>query len=357
MSSSSPARSPANDAAFVAGATLLAVFLSLLAITPKLVPWHDQPLVYETTKVAPMTDQLADPAGWDRAYLTNPEFNGIQSIRWRLLLPVLGHTLGLSPHVYFTLPWIGAAWLVGLAIHYSRQRGATRWNALAVGVLTGTSSAFFSASCAMGYFDPFYLIPLVIVCYTPSPVILLAACVLGPWVDEKFLFMLPVCGLVRWSWKPDPKWVWLALAGIAPYCLARISALFLGDSSFSRQIEIQSAMFANYAPTLPKAWWYGFRAGWLLILPGLWLAARTLKPREAALFFTALLAAVGAVSFLAWDTTRSIAMLMPLLLLGLQWPLAARWLPLFAALNLLLPAAYVWCGIPVTVPLTSILQR
>jgi len=242
-------------------------------------------------------------------------------------------------------------------VHYSLLRGADWRGALSIGVLTGTSSAFFSASCAVGYFDPFYLIPLLVVCYTPSPVILFAACVLGPWVDEKFLFMLPACGLVRWSWKPEPRWIWSAAAGIAPYCLARLAALFLGDSSFSRQIHMQGAMFWTYAPTLPKAWWYGFRAGWPVILAGLGLVAKTLPVRERWLLFAALLGAIGSVSFLAWDTTRSIAMVLPFLLLGLQSKLAVRWLPWLAGLNLVLPAAYVWCGNPMTVPLTSILHR
>jgi len=69
------------------------------------------------------------------------------------------------------------------------------------------------------------------------------------------------------------------------------------------------------------------------------------------MLLTALLLNVALVSFLAWDATRSIADLLPFLVAGMhgrRW-----WRP--AALNLLLPAAYVWCGHSVTVPLTSFL--
>ncbi|HEY8993950.1 MAG TPA: hypothetical protein VIM71_04770 [Lacunisphaera sp.] len=357
MPSPPAAPTPLRYAGLLLGATLVAAAISLIAITPKLVPWHDQPLVYETTKVEPMTAQLANPAGWERAYLNEPDFNGIQTIRWRLLPPVVGHALGLSPHAYFTLPWIGALILIGLGTHYALQRKATPWAALAVGVLIGTSSGCFSATGAMGYFDPFYLIPLMLVTFSRSSVVMLAACALGPWVDEKFLFMLPACCLVRWSWQPETRWIRSVIGGIAPYCLIRIGALCMGDSSFSRQIPMQAAVFPDYAPTLPKAWWYGFRAGWVLIFIGLWSASRSLDTRGRWLLLTALVGSVGAVSFLAWDTTRSIAMILPFMVVGLQWNAANRLLPWLALLNLLLPAAYVWCGHPVTVPMTSIFSR
>ena len=357
MSPASPAPDGWKRALLLAGATLLAVALSVLAITPKLVPWREHPLVYETTKVEPMTAQLVDPTGWEKIYLTQADFNGIQAIRWRLLPPVLGNVLGMSPHVYFTQPWLGLLVLVALSMHYALGRDATWLESLGLGVLIGTSSAFFSASCAVGYFDPLYIIPLLVVCYTPSPVLLLAACLAGPWVDEKFLFMLPACGLVRWSWKPETRWIWYAVAGIAPYCLMRVVALAMGDSSFSRQISMQGAMFWNYAPALPAGWWYGFRTGWVLILAGLWFTTRRLEPRLRWLLPAALVAAIGSISFFAWDTTRSIAMLLPLMLLGLQSGPWRKIVPGLALLNLFLPAAYVWCGMPVTVQLKSILSR
>ncbi len=341
----------------VVALSLVAIFLSMLRITPKLVPWRDHPLVYETTKVEPMLDQLHDPVGWEKKYQGNWDFNGVQTIRWRLLPPALGQVLHLSPHVYLTVPWVALAVLVALVIHHALRFGATPWGAGALGVLVGTSSAFFSASCAVGYFDPLYLIALVVVCCSPSHLALLGACLLGPWVDEKFLFMLPACCAARWAWQPDRQWLWRVVAGIAPYILVRLAALGMGDGSLRQQVAMQGAMFPTYAPALPKGWWYGFRAGWVILLAGVWLVGRTLDRRTAAFFVVALLAAIASVSFLAWDTTRSIAMLLPFLVLGVQAKWAGRVLVALAVVNLLLPAAYVWCGSPVTVPLTSLLLR
>jgi hypothetical protein len=295
--------------------------------------------------------------GWEKKYRGNWDFNGIQTIRWRLLPPALGQALHLSPHAYLTIPWVALAAMVALGIHYALRFGATPWGAGAVGVLAGTSSAFFSASCAVGYFDPLYLIALLVLCGSPSHLAVLGACLLGPWVDEKFLFMLPACGAARWAWQPDRRWIWRVVAGIAPYCLMRLAALAQGDDSLRQQISMQAAAFAGYAPALPAGWWYGFRAGWVLVLGGIWLVGRTLDRRLAAFFVVGLLAAIGSVSFLAWDTTRSIAMMLPFLLFGAQAKWAGRVLVGLAVINLLLPAAYVWCGTPVTVPLTSILWR
>ena len=77
--------------------------------------------------------------------------------------------------------------------------------------------------------------------------------------------------------------------------------------------EMQAAMFPHYAPALPKGWWFGFRAGWVAVAVGGYAVFRLLDRRNRALFVAALLGAVGALSFLAWDTTRTIAMLLPLL--------------------------------------------
>ncbi|HVU15413.1 MAG TPA: hypothetical protein VHD32_00700 [Candidatus Didemnitutus sp.] len=346
-----------RQAGWVIGLTVLALAISVLRITPKLVPWHDHPLFFETTKVDSMVAQLHDPSGWDRIRKNDPEFNGIQTIRWRLLPPVFGHALDLSPHAYLTLPWLGLAWLMALVVHYALRAGASSLAAGAGAIVVGTSSAFFCGSCAIGYFDPFYLIALVAFTFSPSPLAALGACLLGPWIDEKFLIMLPACVVARWALFPDWRtWRW-ALLGIAPYCLLRLIALGSGDDSFSRQFAMQGAMFRNYAPALPEGWWYGFRAGWLLVGAGIGAVVMTVTRPARWFLGLALIAGVGAISFLAWDTTRSIAMLLPFLILGLCKGVDGRVVLAVAVLNLLLPAAYVWCGTPVTVPVTSILFR
>jgi hypothetical protein len=343
-------------AAAVFGSVVVAACaLSLLAITPRVVFWRDYPGTYEAVKVPPMLAQLKDPGNWDRALWTDPSFNASQTLRWRLLPPVVGQLLHLPPRAYLGLPWVGLTLLVGACLHHLQGRGVGGWGLLAVGVLVGTSSAFFSSSCALGYFDPFYLLALVIFTFTPSPVLAAGMCALGPWVDEKFLLMLPACLSLRWVRQPSWKCAAWFAAAISPYCLVRLVSLACGESSVARQIAMQGAVFADYAPALPLGWWYGFRLGWVAVGIGLAAAWRALGWRAGSLMAASFLAAVGAVSFLAWDTTRSIAMALPFLVAGAGERRLRPWLAWLAALNLLLPAAYVWCGHPVTVPLTSFL--
>lgn len=357
MTSESVQRPPTRHLLLVLGLAVIALAASVLRITPKLVPWHDHPFYYETIKVEPMLEQFQDPAGWDRPHRNEPDFSAIQTLRWRLLPPVFGRLLRLSPHAYLTLPWIGAAWLVVLAIHYALKAGASPAAAAGIGILAGTSSAFFSSTTAVGYFDSFYVVFLVLFTCSPWNLMVLLACFAGPWIDEKFLFMLPACAAARWCLHPGRGWLGPALLGLAPYCIIRLAALRAGDDSFARQLAMQGAVFRTYAPALPEGWWYGFRAGWVLIGIAVWHVSARLAGTARAFFILSLAAAVAAVSFLAWDTTRSIAMLAPFLVLAAGKSLDSRFVVGLAALNLLLPAAYVWCGVPITVPLTSILFR
>jgi len=336
------------------GLTLLAMGLSVLAITPRVVFWKDYAeMTFETARVPSLTAQLADPIHWDQAYLTNPLF-GDNALRWRLLPPVIGHALHLSPRVYLGLPWVGLFFLVGTSLHYLQRRGVGPLGLLAAGVLIGSSAVFFGSSTSIGYFDCLYLLALVVFCFSPSPLAAVIACLLGPWCDEKFLLMLPACGLLRWSWQPGWRWVGGAALGVLLYCAARLSALAGGDSSLRLQLAMQSKVFSHYASSLPLGWWHGFRLGWILVAAGIWLAWRQLPRNLGLVLLASLLAALVAISFLAWDTTRSIAMLFPFFLVGAAEPRLRRVLVWLAVLNPLLPAAYLCCANPVRVPLTSI---
>lgn len=340
----------------LAGLTVLAIGLSLLAISPRVIFWkHYSEITFETARVESLLAQLHDPGGWDRAYLANPFF-GDNALRWRLLPPVIGHALHLPPTIYLGLPWAGLFVLVGTCLHYLRLRHVSNLGLLAAGVLIGTSSAFFGSSTSLGYFDCLYLQALVVFTFSPSPLLAVGACLLGPWCDEKFLLMLPACGAMRWSQQPSWRWVGGCAVGVLIYCGARLAALAGGESSLALQLAMQSKVFFNYCYSLPLGWWYGFRLGWVFIAAGIGLVWLRLPQATANLMLIALLAAVAVISFLAWDTTRSVAMLLPFFLVGASEPSLQRGMIGLAAINPLLPAAYLCCADPVTVPLTSFLR-
>ena len=332
-----------NSQLKTAGFSLLLFLAAIAAAPPKYSLGTDWRTVsvwtYETGRVPSLLAQLHDPGRWDVAFWTDPYFSD-NALRWRLLLPAVGHILHLPAPAYLGLPWVGLFGLLWISVHYLRRAGLADGGLLAAGILVGTSAAFFCAANSIGMMDPFYLIALVVFTFSPSNLPALGACLLGPWIDEKFLLVLPLCALVRWGREPSWAWVRWAVLGISPYCLVRLVAWGAGDSGVARQLAMQQAVLGDYLPQLPWGWLFGFRCGWLMVGLGVGSAFLALRRGTRWLLPAALLAGTAALGLLAFDTTKSIAALLPLLLVGAAHPRAKPWLPAMAALNLLLPAGY-----------------
>jgi hypothetical protein len=306
--------------------------------------------VLESARVPDLLAQLHDPGRWDRAYFATIDFQN-NALRWRLLPPTLGRILHLEGRGYLALGWVAIALMLGAAVHYGRALGLSRAQLAAAGLLVATSSALLAPAAWIGCFDGFYLCALLVAAFSPSAIVAGAACALGPWCDEKFLFVLPLVLLIRRRARGEG---WRQLLGLAactaPYELARLIAIAAGDTSVARQLWLQQRGFASYALTIPGGWLLGFRLGWVLVVAG---AVRLWKPAGPGgrwLEAAALAIAIVPVACLAWDTTRSAAELLPLLLFGA--PAIARrpgWLVALALVNLALPAAYFSGAVPMLI--------
>jgi hypothetical protein len=327
------------------GACLLAAALSLLRFAPGVTILDpDVGIGYGVMRVPALTEQLADPAGWDHFR----EVPG--ALRWRLLPPTVGHLLHLRTGAYLVLPLLGAALLLAMAVAcIYRETRSVAWAALAA-VLVCTASWFFITTGWLGQFDAYYLLGLLLVVFAPSGLAVWCACTLAPWCDERFLLILPACLCLRWARSDAAARRWLvpvALGGIAPYVLLRLWAVWQGDVTVAEQIAIQSPRLHTYLGHVPAGWWMGFRAGWVLIGVGLAGGAAALTRSGRLLLGLSLVGGLGAVAFLAWDISRSIAILLPFLVHGAivlqqRWPRAGwRIMIAAAALNLVLPASHV----------------
>jgi hypothetical protein len=327
------------------GACVLAATLSLLRYAPvdSLVhPGAD--IGYGVMRVPALTEQLADPTGWEHFHLVP------NALRWRLLPPTVGHLLHLWPRLYLVLPLLGAALLLAAAVAcIHRETQSAAWAALAA-VPLATASWFFVTTGWLGQFDAYYLLGLLLVTFAPSGLAVWGACVLAPWCDERFLLLLPACVCLRWA-RSDAaarRWLWPAvLGGIAPYVLLRLWAVAQGDPTIAAQLAIQRPLLDSYLPDLPDGWWMGFRAGWVLIGVGLAGGAAALGRGGRVLLAVCVAGGLAAVALLAWDISRSIAVLLPFLVHGAivlrqRWPRAGwRILAGVAVLNLVLPASHV----------------
>ena len=304
----------------------------------------------EGARVPSLLAQLHDPVHWDH----NFEYAWAQrslthALAWRLVIPVVCHDLGLTDLEYLWVPWIGALALLGAVAWYAWQ--ATREIERVVLVLAFfvTASAWSSSVGVLGCMDSWYLLALLGFCFSRSPVVGLMACLCGPWIDERFLLALPLCAALRCE---EKRW-WLPVLGILPYLAIRLAAVAAGDDSVGGHLQLVSAPLGRFALWLPIGWWHGWRAGWVVVAAGLVLFWWPRRTTQVWLLAAGMLG-LAATGLLAWDSSRSIAVLLPWLIVGASryrgpsWPL---WL--LAAVNFIVPAAFVtavWSGTAGFVP-------
>ncbi len=331
-----PKVSPMAISAFKIG--LVALGLSALALVsapPRVFPWHGPFL--SGSRIPQLLRQLADPAT-----------NSVESaLRWRLLMPAIGHALHLNAIGYLMLPYVGIAALLFAVGWYAQRLGGLWVVALA---LIATSSAFTFATCWIGQMDAFYLLALVVFTFTPSAPLAALCCAAGPWIDERFLLILPVYVLVRYARGDSIRRLTMVVLPVLGYVVIRLAITVFdpSESSIRDQLNLQLPALSRYSPHILAGWWWGFRAGWIVVIAG-GIAALRLFPSARGRLLLAGAAGFGlaAVVLLAWDTTRSIAVLAPLIVIGsasrLPYPtvLVNGIAGALVAANFLLPAGYV----------------
>lgn len=291
--------------------------------------------LWATSRVESLQVQRFDP--WHYLGGENRE-----PIRWRLLLPALSCWTHLPMGVYFLLPRLGGCLIVFVAGWVVWRGTGSLWGVAAASLLTATSAPF---QVAMDWFefDPFALLALLAFAFAPSELAAWVAAALGPWIDERFLLILPAVAGLRWA--TGRRAMVPALWGVVPYCAVRVAGLILGDNSVSDQLSAQHQFNHWWA----VGWWFGFRAAWVVIALGLWVIGRALWRRTGVSVFVvwalALLVGLAASVWFAYDTSRSIAILLPFLLYGVMAAAKLRrgvvLLSVVMALNLALPAAHV----------------
>lgn len=290
--------------------------------------------------------QLSDP--WVRI-----DDNVNRVIEWRLLWPVVAHTLGLSKDTYFALPWLGcgAALIFTASLVWRLTKDLVPTASACV--LLATSSWCFVSTGWLAYFDSWLIFGLLLASFGRSRWTLLGAALLTPWVDERFLLALPLCLAVR-SLAVDPdarcdrrallRGSLMLLAGVAPYVAIRIGAELNG-------VRATSGSYWTDRPLLPASFfvlvwgaWNGLRLAWLPLGAAAIAAFRRGSARAAVSVIAATLVLNLCV---ADDLSRSASLLAPVVvavvLLGWRHRPAQlrRALPLLCLGQLFLPAQHV----------------
>jgi hypothetical protein len=345
----------------VLGAALVAALLSTFFFAPRFVVWRAfgvPELGYniEIFRSPRFLHQIEQP--FDRITVASD-----QVIQWRLLFPLLAHWLHLPVPVVWVLPWVGC--LLALATAAQLLWTHTRdvrlvWLGT---LLTATCSWYFVATGWVFYFDGWLLAAMLLAAFARSRRLLLAAALLAPWIDERFILALPLCLAVRWTqlsrdgqyrwrdWLVDTGWL---SAGVTPYLGLRVWAWSAGVWQPEQSYLVNTIGFTSPAAVSLEGMWFGLRAAWLPAL--LWpvLVWRRGARGAGAGALLVLLASVVFHVGMAGDVSRSASVAVPALLAGVMawrdWP--ARWasclLIAAGAANLLLPARHVVTSNPVS---------
>jgi hypothetical protein len=295
-----------------------------------------------------------------------------KALRWRLLPAVIGRVLQLSDWATLGLAHLGCLalvlCLVGLGMTGGQKAGL---DGLWLALTAGASAPLITSLGWLGYYDSLLALGLLAVAFMSHRGGVAAACLLTPWVDERFVIAVPLALLVRWyGQKEGDLKTWIRREALAPIfltlCFAGIR-LRLGGSGGSQTVEdyVRTFVFGQEITAADRAFgaWSGLRISWLVIFAGLlatWLSAHRDKNGRApaAALALGLMAVVtglvGAIS--AQDTARSMVLLFPLVPWAWKtaaeyWPRAWAWSgPTLALIALAAPAHQVFGKSRIPVP-------
>jgi hypothetical protein len=351
----------ANELLFAIAASVLAFALTIVCFAPRFGYWswldldsseHNAP---EFNRAIDTLRQLEQPF----VPITNPT-NTV--INWRLLFPFVGHHLHLPPWAFLALPWLGCLLVLGYVAQLIRREGGTRWSAIMATALCGTTSWFFVSTGWLAYFDSWYVLGLLVATFSRSLYAAAAACLLSPWVDERFVLALPLVVLVRGIATGTreggiSKRFWseamLFFTLILPYCSLRLIALTTAQDQGSA-VHLRDHLATVHHPgEVIGGLWSGLRALWVFVIAVPVLLARRGQMVQAVLLVLLVAATAAASVSVATDLSRATSTVVPAAVLGIILTLRTgpwlAWLALGTALafNLMSPARHVvegWRG-------------
>lgn len=324
---------------FIPGIAFVALTLSVFFFAPRL--WL-------------MTEYLPGTTQWDRAHIyllqcEHPFRRDIEpAMLWRLLPPLVAHGLHLPGLIPLLLPWLGLVVTTCYVASLLRRRLDDTRFILGGTLLYAATSAVLVPVGWLGMNDPWIWLGLLTVAFGRVRWSVPLACLLCPWVDERFIIGFPLAWLIARIDQGEIIFSRQLLAGLwlLPYAVTRL-VISWQDSSISAPTDMflhnQLAASLTLLPLVPLAWWFGMRVAWGVVGFALW----DLPRGRCVLTAVVLLGTLGTCVLLASDLSRSVAIALPLVLAGcfslarLYPKSAPRILLLCGILNLLIPSAHM----------------
>jgi hypothetical protein len=321
------------------GLAVLALALSVLFFAPHL--WLMQEYLPGTTQ-------------WDRAHTflqqcEQPLRRDIEpAMLWRLLPPLVAHALHLPGKTPLLLPWLGLIVTSCYVATLLRRRLDDTRFVFGGTLLYATTSAVLVPVSWLGMNDPWVWLGLLAVAFGRAAWAVPVACLLCPWIDERFIIGFPLAWLLGRLDRGEPFFgrALLQALWLLPYAAARLTLNRhdpTADAATDAFLRLQFSQSIRLLPLVPLAWWMGLRAAWAAVGYALW----DLPRERGALVAGVLLGTLGLSVMLASDLSRSVAVALPLVLAGCfavarrEPALAPRLLLAFGVINLLIPAAHL----------------
>jgi hypothetical protein len=256
-------------------------------------------------------EQARDPLG---ATLTDA------GLVWRLAPALAAHWLGLRGTGALLVPWIGLAAMLVQCAQIALQRTRDKRFAMHVTLLVATTSATLAVTGWLGINDAWYAVALLAVAFHPGAAGIVAACLVGPWIDERFVLALPLAMAVRHAGPGGASHLKLTMAagaiGVGIYCGLRLTNVIgVNEAPMQGYWDTIRHEVHRWLPWAPLGWFMGLRAAWLPVV-FLFVRAREHSSRDALLMGGAAAAALGSITLLAADASRATTLLLPLVLLG-----------------------------------------
>jgi hypothetical protein len=330
-----------SRARFLVSGTILTLMLAAFFLSPRWVKLLSDPTpIFEWYRGMGFLLQCANP------WRTDVE----PALRARLLLPLIAHAVGLKGYSVFAIGWAGIIVLVLQTLRWTEGAMHSRLAAIAFAICMGTTSVVMVPMHWLGINDAWVWLGLLAVVFARASWAVPLACLLCPWVDERFVIGLPLAVWARARLDGSSFWkrMLIAVAWLVPFFVLRVFMHVTTDDGTSGQFLAAALRdISMVGHRAPLGWWMGLRAVWVLVAIALIDAVFV---RCALWELTLVVGTVGISTFLAHDYSRSVAIVLPLLALGAvrfhqhHGYAATAGLIFIAAVNLVLPAAHIVGG-------------
>ena len=344
-------------ACFLCTASVLTALLICLIFPPRVVLWRG--LDVPEARFTPEVNRAADTLKQVDALFAPVATPSNRMIQWRLLFPAIWHSFNLPKTLFLALPHIGCLLVLGMIAHVAYGATGNRLLAVLATALLGASSWFFVSTGWLTYFDSWLVLGLMLVVFAKPQITLTVACLLCPWIDERFVIALPLCLMVRFiyfqrieekNYRAMYQDALLAVFATFFYAASRLSmSLCLEDYSlwYLRDQVVPAKLATVPVSRYLEGIWAGIRGGIFFI--GLFLCFACAKSpwRWRTVLWLIFLSTLAISLVIAGDLSRSMSVFLSTALAGIV--LAAREqprvlriaLPIVLIIELLLPAKHV----------------